>query len=192
MKLQKLISAALMLAGLSLSFMAGAEQAGQASSSQVMVYIDPQDYRHDARINNIYHEYWVNRAEAVEPIVLNALKPLFTEAGMCRGGEAADVVLALKPSIFYNPHMTTLYGSIVAYAYSGSGKPIATYHAESQAHGLLDIQPAAKVQFVYQDAMQKIADQMHADTTLMALATNGLAASETKMPCEMISVLRAK
>lgn len=178
---------ALLLAGLSVSGVARSEPLGHA-----LVYIDPQDYQHEIRLWHFYYSYWFNQGQAVEPIALEALRPLFAGVGTCQDGQAADVVITIKPKMFYNPHMTTFYGSIVASTYSGSGKALATYRAEVESSGFLDVMPAVKVQAVYREAMQKIVGQMRADTALMALAGKGLAEGETKMPCQMVSILRAK
>lgn len=187
MKLRKYAMTIAVLTGLCASVSAWSQPVGHA-----LVYIDPQDYQHETRLWHFYYSYWLSPAAAVEPIALDALQPLFAQTGLCRGGEAADVIVSIKPNIFYNPHMTMFYGDVVAQAYSGSGKPIATYRAEAQTSGFLDVQPAAKIKAVYQDAMQKIVTQMRADTAFMALVNNGLTDAETKMPCEMVSVLHPK
>jgi len=178
---------ALTLASLSLSGTVQSAPLGKA-----LVYIAPQYYEHEIKLWHFYYDYWFNQGEMVEPIALNALQPLFAGADLCRGGEAADMIVTIKPQMFYNPHMSMFYGDIEAHIYSGSGKPIATYHAETQSSGFLDVKPEAKVQAVYQDTMQKIVSQMQADPALTVLATQGLPEAETKMPCEMVSVLRAK
>lgn len=187
MRLRKFILMAIAMVG-----MCAAGTAQSAPLGRALIYIDPQEYQHEIHLWDFYYGYWYSQGRAVEPVALNAVQPLFGEAGMCQDGGAADVVVSIQPHMFYNPHMTMYYGSIVAQAYSGSGKPLATYRAEVQQSGFLDVLPGAKIQAVYREAMQKIAGQMQADASLMSLATQGLPENETKMPCVMVSVLRAK
>jgi len=114
---------------------------------------------------------------------------LFAETSMCDSGGAADLIVWIKPHMFYNPHMTVFYGKIVAEVFSGSGKPLATYKAKAQRNGFLDVQPAQQIKATYRDAMREIVRKMRADTSLMALSEHGLPESETRMPCNMVAVL---
>lgn len=165
----------------------GAAQA--APTGRALIYISPQEYSHEVKLGHFYYNYWFSQGKAVKPIALDALKPLFAETAMCEGNAAADVVIWIKPRMFYNPRMTTFYGKIVAQVHSGSGKPIATYTANAQRDGFLDVKPAERVRATYQAAMQEIVRQMQSDATLQALIAQGVPESETRMPCGMVTVL---
>ena len=187
MKTGKCILMALLWLGLcNASFAAEAAPVGRA-----LIYIDPQEYTHEIKLWHFYYDYWFSQGRAVEPVALDALKPLFAETAMCKGNNAADILIWIKPGMFYNPHMTTFYGKIVAKVYSGSGKPVATYKANVQHGGYLDVLPKEQVKAAYQAAMQKIVGRMQADRALQALIARGLPESETRMPCSMVAVLPA-
>lgn len=187
MKTGKCILMALLWLGLcNASFAAEAAPVGRA-----LIYIDPQEYAHEIKLWHFYYGYWFSQGRAVEPVALDALGPLFAKTAMCEGNNAADILIWIKPGMFYNPHMTTFYGKIVAKVYSGSGKPVATYKADVQHGGFLDVMPAEQVKTTYQAAMRKIVGQMQSDTALQALIGRGLPESETRMPCSMVTVLPA-
>lgn len=170
----------------------GLSHAAQAAPlARALVYIDPQEYNHDIKLWHFYYSYWFSQGKAVEPLALAAFKPMFAEVGMCEQNVAADVVIWLRPRMFYNPHMTMFYGSIVAQVYSGSGKPLASYEANAEHNGFLDVVPAAQVKTTYQAAMQDIVRQMQADSALQSAIAAGLPASETPMPCGMVTILPA-
>lgn len=187
MKLHKWVYIACLAAGMFQSGVTMAEPAGR-----VAVYIPEQYYDHDIKLWQFYYGYWFKQGEALEQPALETIKSTFANTDVCRSGDAADVIVALKPHMFYNPHMTTYYGDVTANVFSGSGKPLATYRSEVESQGFLDVKPAEKIQSVYREAMQKIVQQMQADQSVMGLAQKGLSDNETKMPCQMVSILKAK
>jgi hypothetical protein len=156
---------------------------------RVLVYIDPQEYTHQIKLWHFYYSYWFSQGEAVEPIAVDALKTIFPDTSMCESTLAADMVIWIKPGMFYNPHMFTYYGRITARIYSGSGKPIATFREDVERQGFLDVMPAAQVGSTYKNAMQGIIRQMQEDNAMKAFVSQGVPESETKMPCSMVSIL---
>jgi hypothetical protein len=157
---------------------------------RVLVYIDPQEYNHQVKLWAFYYGYWFSRGEAVEPIAVSALKTIFPDTSMCESNLAADMVVWIKPDMFYNPHMTTYYGKVTAQFYSGSGKPIATFRAPVQHQGFLDVVPAEQIGSIYKEAMQDVIRQMQEDNAMQAFVSQGLPEGETKMPCNMVSILQ--
>ncbi len=169
--------------------MAGAVQA--APASRALIYIDSQEYRHEVKLWHFYYSYWFSQGEALQPLALETLAPLFAGIGMCEEHMAADVVIWLRPRMFYNPHMTTFHGSILAQVYSGSGKPLATYRAGARHIGHLDIVPAAQVAATYRAALDELLRQMRSDTAMQAVLAAPSSAGETPMPCGMVTILPA-
>ena len=173
-----------------LALLLGLSNVSQAApATRGLIYIDPQEYTHEIKLWHFYYGYWFSQGEAVEPIALAALQPLFAETAMCEGNEAGDVVVWIKPKMFYNPHMTTFYGKIMARVYSGSGKLIGQYKGEAQNTGFLDVYPEYKVQATYAAAMRKVVQQMKNDAALQGVLDKGVPESETRMPCSMVSIL---
>lgn len=160
-------------------------------ATRALIYIDPLEYTHEIKLWHFYYDYWFSQGKTVEPIALAALAPLFSESSMCEGGKAADVVVWIKPHMFYNPHMTTFYGTIVAQVYSGNGRLLGRYKAEAERRGFLDVYPLQKVQEAYTAPMQEVARLIQADVNLQAMLAQGLPASETRLPCGVVPVLPA-
>lgn len=104
-------------------------------------------------------------------MALETLAPLFSSVGMCEENMAADVVIWLRPRMFYNPHMTMFHGSVLAQAYGGSGKPLASYRGSAQHSGYLDVVPAAQVSATYRLAMADVLRQMQSDAAIQAALT---------------------
>lgn len=185
MKLGKFALNLLLVLGLGIT----SSGASSAPAGRALMYISPQDYTHDIKLWHFYYSYWFNQGSAIEPVALAALKPVFADIALCEGNKAADIVVWIKPRMFYNPHMTVYYGTVAANVYSGSGKFIASYKADVQHVGFLDVQPAAQITVTYEAAMQQIISKMQADNAVLGLAARGLAADETAMPCSMVAIL---
>jgi hypothetical protein len=169
--------------------MAGPAQA--APVARALVYIDPLEYEHEVMLWHFYYSYWFTQGEALQPVALETLAPLFAKVGMCEENFSADIVIWLRPRIFYNPHMTMFYGRVLAQVYSGSGKPIATLEATAQRSGWLDVVSHEQVRLTYQAVMQELVRQMQAHAQLQAAMDTTLPEAETPMPCGMVTILPA-
>lgn len=179
--MQWLLAAAWMLAS------SGPAQA--APAGRALVLIEPEHYAYQTKLWHFYYDYWFSQGEALEPLALEALRPLFAEVGMCRSNEAADVIVWLKPRLFYNPHMTVFYATLGAQVFSGSGRLLGEYRGYAQHHGFLDVVPAQQVQAAYRLALQDLVRQMQSDAALEPLRMHGLPDAETRSPCGVVSVL---
>jgi hypothetical protein len=179
------------LARLSLAALAlVSSYAPAAPAGHTLVYIDPQEYEHETRLFQYYYAYWFNQGEAVEPIALDVLRPVLGDVAMCEGNQAADLVVWLKPRMFYNPKMTTYYATMEARVYSGSGGFLGIYKEEAQRSGFLDVRPAEQIARAYRMAMQKVATKLQADAAVKALVEQGLPKDKTAMPCSMVTIIR--
>ena len=166
-------------------------QAKEADPAKMLVYISPQEYTHSVQLLHFYYGYWFSQGGAVESAAKQILGAEFGDVGMCEGNNAGNTLVWIKPSMFYNPQMTTYYGKITANVFSGSGKPLGTYVGESKRQGFIDVYPERQVEAAYKLAMQNVADKMKADQALQAAINEGLPANETRTPCAMVSVLPA-
>lgn len=187
MKLAKLTLSLLATLALATPFAASAAPAGHA-----LIYISPGQYKHEIRLWQFYYDYWYSQGKAVEPLALETIKPMFADTAMCEDNRAADAIIWVKPRMFYNPHLGMYYGAVIADAYSGSGKFIASYRADVEHSGFLDVQPATQISAIYRTALQEVVGKMQANPELASLATQGLPSNETAMPCGMVAVLPAK
>ena len=162
-----------------------------APVTRALVYIDPLEYEHEIKLWNFTYIYGVNQGEALQPVALETLAPMFAKVGMCKENFAADVVIWLRPRIFYNPIMTMFYGRVLAQVYSGSGKPLATLEATAQRSGWLDVVSHEQVRLTYQAVMQELVRQMQGHAQLQAAMHTTLPEAETPMPCGMVTILPA-
>ncbi len=185
MKTRQLLTRLVLLLLALVSMNAAAAPAGRA-----LLYIDPQEYEHETRLFQYYYAYWFSQGKAVEPIALEALRKVFAEVALCEGNTAGDVVVWIKPGMFYNPKMTTYYATIEARTFSGSGDFLSSYKVEAQRGGFLDVRPEKQMTAAYRAAMQKIAEKLEADAAVKSLAEQGLSKDKTAMPCSMVTIIR--
>ena len=160
-----------------------------AAVARAVVYISPQDYTLLTSVGVDEYQYTFTQGQAVEPVAIAALAPLFANTLMCASGGEADTVIWIKPSLSYNPIVTLYYGEIEARIYSGSGKAVATYKGNVERNGSTDIYPEKQIASIYQAAMQKIVQQIQADPVMQELIKNGLPVSEPKTPCNMVILM---
>jgi hypothetical protein len=179
---KKILMAALMLAGLcNVSY--GAPVAG------ALIHISPRDYTLDTSVGVDEYQYTFKQGPVVEPVAIAALSPLFADTLKCTGGEEAAVVIWIKPSMSYNPIVTLFYGAIEARVFSGSGSAVTTYKGNVQRRGSTDVYPEKQITSIYEEAMQKIVQQIQADPAMQTLIERGLPQTETRMPCNMIMLM---
>lgn len=160
-----------------------------APSAAALIYISPRDYTLLTSVGVDQYQYSFNQGTAVEPVAIAALSPLFFDTQMCTSGDEAAVVIGIKPGMSYDPVVTLYYGEIEASIYSGSGRAVATYKGKVERNGSTDVYPERQIASVYEEAMQKIVQQIQADPVMQTLIEHGLPENETKMPCNMIMVM---
>lgn len=166
--------------------------AQEPEPADVVVYINPLEYKHPVKLWHFYYDYWYTQGPAVEAAAMEVLNDAFGKASMCDGNNIGKTLIRIVPNMFYNPHMTMFYGKLTVDVFTGSGKPIATYVSEVQKPGFLDVAPASKTGAVYKEAMQNVVDKMKTEAALQEAIKNGVPQSETSTPCSMMSVLPAR
>jgi len=159
--------------------------------ADVVLYINPLEYKHPIKLWQFYYDYWYTQGQPVERAAKAALGETFGKVSMCDGNNIGKVLVRIVPSMFYNPHMTTFYGKIRADVYTGSGKPLGTFINEASRVGFLDVAPAKQIGATYQAAMQNVVAQMEDNAALQTALKTGVPESETSTPCSMLMVLPA-
>lgn len=186
MNVQKLLFSLLMLSSLS---GVSVVQAAEPEPANMVIYINPMEYKHPVKLWHFYHDHWYTQGPVVEGVAMQVLNDGFGKTAMCEGNNIGNTLIRIIPNMFYNPHMTMFYGKITADVFTGSGKLIGTYIGESQKPGFLDVATEAQVEAAYRIAMQEVVAEMQADRALMDAVQKGVPASETSTPCSMMMVL---
>ncbi|SNR75957.1 hypothetical protein SAMN05192560_0928 [Methylobacillus rhizosphaerae] len=158
-------------------------------TSKVVVYISPQEYTNQIKLWHFVKDYWFAQGPLVAPVLTQTLSAKLGKTVMCDAGVTGDVLLWVRPQMFYNPHMRNFYGTIKATVYTGAGKAIAHYTGESRYSGDLDILPAKTIQATYDLAIQHVADKIQADPVVRQLISEGVSSKEGYTPCAMIALL---
>lgn len=161
--------------------------ANAAPTDSALVYMVPDEYTNQVQVGGNENAVWITNGTVVAPLAVDALAPLFSSVGVCQGAMTSDVLVWLKPTMDYNPMMTTFYGTIEADVFSGSGVYVSTYKEQAQVNGNIDIEPNAAITSSYRQAMQMVAQKMQADTDLPARIAK-LSGGQAKLPCGMVGM----
>lgn len=164
-------------------------QAEEPVPAEVVVYINPLEYKHPIKLWHFYYDYWYTQGPVVEDIALDVLGKEFGQVSMCEGNNIGKLLVRITPGMFYNPHMSMFYGKITADVFTGSGKPLNTYVAEAKKFGYLNVVPADQIGVAYKMAMQNVVNKMREDPALQNAITTGVPETETSTPCSMMMVL---
>jgi len=152
------------------------------SKSSTLLYISPNDYNYSVHLLHPYYDYWFTQGPLVEPIAFEALKEKFDDLSICKANETADIVIRIKPNVFYNPQMRVYHSKLVATVYNGGGEVLGTYVGKSQQQGFtsVDVGITYLLNKVYGLAMQDLMTKLQTNPKL------GNAKSQNKLPCSSI------
>lgn len=162
--------------------------AGAATPARALVYLSPQLYAHEVKLWHFYYSYWFSQGEAIEPVALEEFGQAYGAAGLCTGNEAGDLVVWLKPSMFYNPHFTTYYGGVEANVYDGTGAFLGAFEGKAKRLAYLDVKTEVQVRETYRAALQDMISKMRQNVAVNT-AAQGLPAERTAAPCSVVTVL---
>ncbi|HEY0268417.1 MAG TPA: hypothetical protein VGC12_04190 [Methyloradius sp.] len=177
----------LMLGTLTSTAIAAVEQA--VTPANMVVYIAPAQYEHPIKLWHFYYSYWFEQGPLAEAAAEDVLSSEYGHVAMCTSNEAGNTLVWLKPSMFYNPHMSTYYGTVTATVFSGSGKPLGTFVGESQKNGFLDVATSDQIKATYKLALQDLTTKMNANPAFQQLVKQGIPDTETRSPCTMVTML---
>jgi hypothetical protein len=171
----------------SLSAMCLAKLAYAATTASALVYMIPDVYINQTQVGGDENGVWINTGDVVAPIAVEAFGGLFGNVGVCQGAMTSDVLIWLKPTMDYNPMMTTFYGTIEADVFSGSGVYVSTYKEQAQQSGNIDTEPNSKINSTYRKAMQMVVQKMQSDSDFQARVAK-ISGGQTKLPCGMVGM----
>ena len=158
----------------------------ESKPTKVAIYIQPQDYNYELRLNYYSIGYWYSQGPMLEAAAVKVLGQDFKEVAMCdESPSSAKVLVWLRPRMFYNPQVQTFYAKVLAYAYTPDGKPLGNFVGKAEQHGFLDIKPELHLQAAYQGAVQDFSTKMQADAKFQA----ALNAAGGALPCATTALL---
>jgi hypothetical protein len=136
-----------------------------ASPSNILLYISPNDYKYSVSLSHYYYSLWFKQGPLLEPVALQALKAKDSEVKMCTGNESANIIIRIKPHVFYNPQMGVYHSKLEATVYSGSGQVLGNYVGKAEQHGFIDsdINLNYNLKKVYNLAMQNLMTKLKVD-----------------------------
>lgn len=174
-------------------------QANNQKEAKVLLYIQAQEYEHPVKLWQYFKDHWFTQGPLVEAAAEQVLSQQFGEVAMCPVEESASASTAamqqsnagqllvwLRPRIFYNPQSQVFYAKITAVAYDQDGKLIETFVGEANKFGFLDIKPELQLNQVYVKSMQIIADKMWADNKIQTALKQAISTHDN---CAMVNLL---
>lgn len=174
-------------------------QANTQKETKVLLYIQAQEYEHPVKLWQYFKDHWFTQGPLVEAAAEQVLSQQFGEVAMCQLDEstsasttatqqsnASQLLVWLRPRIFYNPQSQVFYAKITAVAYDQDGKLIETFVGEANKVGFLDIKPELQLNQVYIKSMQIIADKMRADDKIQTALKQTISPHDH---CAMVNIL---
>jgi len=164
-----------------------AARADEPAASSLLMYISPADYRYETRLGLVpYYIVWVRQGPMLEQAARKAFQPHFSQVEMCEGNNGADVVVWLKPEMYYHPMLEVYRTRVSARFYRADGKLIGRHEATGEYHGSRGSRLSdAQVQHALDSALQQIARQYADDSALRQAISQDV----TKSPCAMVALI---
>lgn len=152
-----------------------------ASSKDMVVYIDPTFYQHHERLLHPYYNYWFSQGPTFESVALQALETQSSPVKLCQAGQLAKQVISLSPTMFYNPQLRVYYSTIKAHVYAGDGTLLGEYQGEGEQQGFqsVDVGLQGHMKGAYVAAMQDLMQKIRFDQ-------DKTANSNVQLPCQIV------
>ncbi len=153
----------------------------RANTIDTVVYIDPVFYQHHERLLHPYYNYWFSQGPTFENIAVDAIKSQSGQVKLCQAGQVANQVVALLPTMFYNPQIRRYYSTIKAHVYAGDGRLLAEYQGNGEQDGFqsVDVGIQKDMKAAYVAAM---ADLMQT----FKLSQDNVVKSDVQLPCQIV------
>jgi len=159
---------------------------------KLAVHIQAQEYEHPVRLWNYAYSLWVEQGPMLEASAKKSLGQMGSGAyAMCSDKPAASNLLVwLRPNMFYNPKMTTYYGKVQGYFYTPDGKPLLKLTGESRVYGTLSGETSKPlVATAFDAAMNDLYQQMQNNSQLQDYLQGKVQGQATLNPCSMTGLL---
>jgi len=158
----------------------------EIAPTSIAIYIQTQEYNHQILLKNYYQDYWYSQGPMLEIAAHDILTADFQGVVMC-GSQPINgqIVLWLRPSMFYNPQMQIFYGKVIAVAYTANGKLLANYAGQATKHAFFDVKTDLTLSDVYHAAMKDVSTKIKADAKFQAALKGQSFAS----PCATMNLL---
>ncbi len=127
-----------------------------------LIYINERFDKHPIRLRGArgYTGYWVQQASLLKKSALSGL----SNSASCEKGNYGNLVLSLEPHIFFNPLMTTYYGTLKAKIYNQDGKIIKKIKVEDELSGILTVLYEIPIDKLYKKLLLALDEQIKNDT----------------------------
>lgn len=121
-----------------------------------LIYVSKTFDDHSTHLNGFYSQYWVKQAPLLRESAIKQLK----SSSLCEKNNYGSLVLNIKPHLFYNPLLGTLYGSIKTTIYSSEPKVIKSFLSEDEIKSRLDVLPEKNIGLLFDKLILKLQDQI--------------------------------
>lgn len=127
-----------------------------------LIHINESFDKHPIRLSGprTYSSYWVKQASLLKKSALSELP----NSASCEKGNYGNLILSLEPHIFFNPLMTTYYGTLKAKIYNQDGKIIKIIKVEDELRGILTVLYEVPIDKLYKKLLLALDEQIKTDT----------------------------
>lgn len=153
----------------------------RANTLQTVVYIDPVFYQHHERLLHPYYNHWFSQGPTLENVAVDALKSQSRQVKLCQAGQVANQVIALSPTMFYNPQVRRYYSTIKAHVYAGDGSLIGEYVGKGEQAGNMsvDVGLQGDMKAAYMLAMDDLMQTLR-------FSQDKVSKSDVQLPCQIV------
>jgi len=109
-----------------------------------------------------YRGYWVEQGSLLKNVASSALP----NSALCEKGYYGNLVVSVDPYVFYNPLMTTFYGTLKAKIYNQDGKAIKKLKVENELIGRINILYEIPIKKLYNKLLLELDKQIKNDSDI--------------------------
>jgi len=125
-----------------------------------LIHINESFDKHPIHLTGFYRQgYWIKQASLLKKAASTGLP----NSALCEKGNYGNLVLSLDPHIFYNPKMTTFYGTLKAKIYNQDGKILKKIKVEDELIGRIDILHEIPIDKLYKKLLLALDEQIKND-----------------------------
>lgn len=137
---------------------------------QVAVHIAKVHYQHPTILFFPYVTIWQMQGPLVEEVAMSSLTSLFSQISECNTDVAKDanLVMLLKPHLFYNPQSGIYYAELTATVYGAQNQVITSIMKEGWVVGPVNLNPDFYSKKAYKKAIDRIIEALKTDTAFQS------------------------